>query len=479
MKRKKVTAWMLAGLMTFSLAACGNDGGNAGDAGNAGGGNAAAGGESEAGGELSGKLVLWALAVDMEQFADRFTAQHPGVEIEVVVTAPADYPTTVQAALGAGQSTPDIIMGEPQMLGDFFDAGFFEDLDQAPYNFEQYADQLVDYMVEVGKDENGVQRAVSYQICPAGFFYRRSIAKEVFGSDDPQEVGKLFSSYDSIIDAGRKLKDAGYRIFASEAETSYFSGDSAWVIDGKLNVDPSRMEYMDMCVELWQEDLTAYAAQWAAPWYQAMGGPVPILTAETQWGTDEMNVWDADSFAAATKGMDTAEVFAFGLPSWGAVTMRDNAGDTAGDWAICGGPAYGFGGGSWLGINTFSENKELAWEFIKFATLDMDTATWWGETSQGDVSSLVAYLEAHAEDVNPVYNQQTNKLWLELAEGIDYSKVTRYDTAIGNAWGAAITKVKENQMDKAAAIGEFFDEVAATYPDIEIDRDGILSSLGL
>ena len=57
------------------------------------------------------------------------------------------------------------------------------------------------------------------------------------------------------------MKDAGYRIFSSDAEMNVFSGDSAWVLDDTLNVDQARLDYMDLCVELYQNDLTAYANQ--------------------------------------------------------------------------------------------------------------------------------------------------------------------------------------------------------------------------
>ena len=80
---------------------------------------------------------------------------------------------------------------------------------------------------------------------------------------------------------------------------------------------------MTVCVDLYQNDLTAYANQWSTPWYQAMAGEVPILTADIQsYADDSVNVWDADQFAEATKGLDTTTVFAFGLPSWGVLTMR-------------------------------------------------------------------------------------------------------------------------------------------------------------
>ena len=128
----------------------------------------------------------------------------------------------------------------------------------------------------------------------------------------------MFADYPTIMETAQTLKDAGYRIFASDAEINYFSGDSAWVIDGVLNVDQGRKDYQDLCIYLYQDDLTAYANQWSTPWYQAMAGEVPILTADIQnYADDSVDVWDAEGFAEATKDLDKTEVFAFGLPSWG------------------------------------------------------------------------------------------------------------------------------------------------------------------
>lgn len=484
MKMKKILALLLAGLMTASLAACGGD--TAADAPaskpaaeSEAAPEAEASSEAEAPAELSGKLTVWTLAEDLNQFADRFKEKHPGVEVEVVVTPPGDYPTKVETALLGGDSTADIIVGEPQMLESMYEAEFFANLDEM--GAQDYAGQIVDYVWEVGQDADGVQRAISYQITPAGIYYRRDIAEKVFGTSDPVEIGKLFADYPTIIETGKTLKDAGYRIFASDAETGYFSGDSAWVIDGKLNVDESRYAYMDMCTELYQQDLTAYAAQWTAPWYQAMSGPVPILTADVMWGdwgTNEagetnLNVWDAENFNANVGNYtdETAEVFAFGLPAWGVLTLRDNVGETSGLWGVCEGPAYGFGGGTFIGISELSENKELAWEFVKFCTLDEDTADWWIEASEGDTVSLISALEKHADDGNDVYGgQHLYSFWLEQAEGIDYSKVTMYDKAIGDAWGNAITAVKTGEKTKEDAVNGFYDEVASTYPDLIIER---------
>ncbi len=470
MRFKKVISLVLAGAMTMSLAACGGSEEAATsevkEAAVAKSADATGAGNTNT--ELADKLVVWTLAEDLNKFAAKYQ-ETTGVTVETTVIAPADYPTKLQTALLGGETEPDIVVGEPQMLEDFFEQGFFEDLDQ--FGAQDYAGQIVDYVWEVGQDANGVQRAISYQITPAGIYYRRDIAKEVFGTDDPAEVGKLFADYPTILTTAQTLKEAGYRIFASDAETNYFSGDSAWVIDGKLNVDQGRLDYMDLCVELYQQDLTAYASQWATPWYMAMGGEVPLLTAETQWGTDELNIWDSESFKTTTADYETTQVFAYGLPAWGTITMKDNLGDTSGNWGVCAGPAYGFGGGTYIGISSQSERKETAWDFVKFCTLNEETANWWLTESNGDTVSLISVLEAHKNDTNEVYGgQNLYAFWLEQAQGIDYSKVTRYDKAVGDAWGNAISAIKTGEKTKEDAINEFYDVVASTYPELTIER---------
>lgn len=465
MNWKKVASITLVGAMALSMVACGDTKTSGGESA----GTTGTAGTESAGGD--NKLVVWTLANDLIDFGERFQEQ-TGVEVETVVIEPADYPTKVQAALQAQETEPDIIVGEPKMLEDFYDAGYFEDLNQAPYNAQDYADEIVDYVWKTGQDSEGIQRAISYQITPAGIYYRRDIAKEVFGTDDPEEVGKLFKDYPTILQTAQTLKDAGYRIFSSDAEMNVFSGDSAWVVDGVLNVDQSRLDYMDLCVDLYQKDLTAYANQWSTPWYQAMAGEVPILTADIQsYADDSVDVWDADSFDEATEGLDKTQVFAFGLPAWGVLTMRDHVGDTSGLWGVCAGPASGFDGGTYIGISSMSENKETAWEFVKFCTLDEDTADWWIEYSQGDTVSLKSALEKHKDDENEIYGgEKLYQFWLEQAENIDISKVTRYDQGIGDAWGKAISAIKTGEKTKDEAISDFYDVIESTYPDITVNR---------
>ncbi len=465
--KRRLFALALAGIMTFSMAACGGGSSSSGSGSASSDGGAA---EEEVDTAVAGnkdaenKMVIWTLADDLKQFAERYCEENPDTQIETVVIAPADYLTKIQSAMRGKAKEPDIIVAEPQMLDTMYEAGYLEDLDQDPYNAQQYAENMVDYVWQAGQDADGVQRAISYQITPAAIYYRRDIAQEVFGTDDPEQMGQYFKDYDTILQTGETLKNAGYKIFASDGEMGYFSGDSAWVADGKLNVDEDRQAYMDLCIDLYQNDMTAYVDTWSTTWYQGMAGEIPVIDSST-------SVWDEEQMEEAAQSGETTEVFTYGLPSWGVLTMRDHVGELSGKWGVCSGPSYGFSGGTFLGINALSEKKDLAWDFIQFATTNEETLDWWIETSQGDVVSWLPTIEKHKDDTNEVYGgEKLYEFFLKQAEGIDYSKVTKYDKAIGDAWNAAITSIKTGQMEKEDAINNFYDTVQSTYPEIEIDR---------
>ncbi|MBQ5386723.1 MAG: extracellular solute-binding protein, partial [Lachnospiraceae bacterium] len=195
MKLKKLMAIALSGAMVLSMAACGSSSE----------GGSASNGESASAANGEESLVVWTLASDLKDFGARYQ-EKTGVNVETVVIEPADYPTKVQTALMGGETEPDIIVGEPQMLEDFYDNGFFADLDEM--GAKDYEGQIVDYVWKVGQDSEGIQRAISYQITPAGIYFRRDIAQEVFGTDDPEEIGKLFADYDTILQTAQTLKDA-------------------------------------------------------------------------------------------------------------------------------------------------------------------------------------------------------------------------------------------------------------------------------
>ncbi len=460
MKFKRLTALMLAGMMTLSLAACG---GSASETTGGTSGTETAdstekttddkGTDTAAG--SGDKIVVWTLAADLEQFAARYT-EETGNEVEVVVIAPADYSTKLTSALGAKSSEVDVIVGEPQMLPNFFEAGFFDDLSQ--YNVDDYKDTIVDYVYEAGKDAQGIQRALSYQVTPGSIIYRRDLAKEIYGNDDPEFISEKFKDFDTILATAKEVKDAGYRIFSDTGNLRwYVNTQEPWVKDSVLNLSDTAKAYMDTAATLYQDELVAFAPEWSAAWYASMAGELPL---NAGW-----------SDLAELEGAEMTQVFSYSLPSWGALIVRDNAADNKGNFGICKGPSSYFGGGTFLGINTYSEKKDAAWDFVKYCTLNDETAQWWLENSNGDVVSNTAVLEANKDYTNESFgNQKTYEFYMGEAQDIDYSVKTKYDDTIGGFWGASIEAVQKGEMTKEEAIEDFYMQVEATFPEITVVR---------
>lgn len=436
---KRIAALSLSAALVLSMAGCGSS--SAGTDGTA---------TAENGKD---KLVVWTLAEDLKDFAEYYTEQ-TGTEVEVTVIAPADYPTKINTTLGSRNSDVDVIVGEPQMLADFFDAGFFADLSE----FDAAAsEKLVDYVYEAGKDEDGVLRALSYQVTPGSVIYRRDLAKEVFGTDDPAAISEKFSSFDSICQTAAELDAAGYSIFGDTGSLRWFANaDAPWVKDGVLQMTDARMDYFDAAVELYQNEYVAFAPEWSAAWYASMAGPLPVNA-----GWSELSELDANA--------PTTQIFSYVMPSWGALIVRDNAADNKGNFGVAKGVCSFFGGGTFIGVNEFSDNQEEAKKFVEFCTLNEDVAQWWLDKSDGDVVAMKSVLEANKDYENPSFgNQKTYEFFAEEASAVDYSLVTRYDTAIGDAFGQAIEAVQKGEKDKETALKDFYTEVQAVYPEIEL-----------
>ncbi|MBS6500803.1 MAG: extracellular solute-binding protein [Clostridium sp.] len=447
MRVKKIMSLVLVGVMAASFAACGKSNGSEGK-------------KSEG----SDKIVVWSLAEDLKTFAEYYQEKNPDKKVEVTVIAPADYPTKVTTALRGKAEVPDVIVGEPQMLPNFFEAGFFEDLTKAPYNVEEYKDKIVDYVYEAGKDADGVVRALSYQVTPGGITYRRDIAKAVWGNDDPAFIAEKFKDVKTIIETGKELKEKGYRVFSDTGNLRWFiygNDPEPWVKDNKLMVTKDRLDYLDAAVDLYQQKLTAFAPEWSAAWYASMNGPIPV---DAEW-TEEDKLKEME----ANADLEKTEVFSYALPTWGTLILRDNAKDTAGKFGVTTGPNAYFAGGTFIGISSYSKNKEAAWDFVKFCTLDEDVAQWWIEKSNGDVVALKSVLEANKDFENPALGgQKSYEFWAEQAEQVDYSLVTKYDDQIGKFYGQAIEAVQKGEKSKEDALKEFYNNVKTVYPEIEV-----------
>ena len=71
------------------------------------------------------------------------------------------------------------------------------------------ADQY-QYTKDIVTSSDGVLKGVSWQATPGLFAFRRDIAKEVLGTDDPNEVQAAISDWDKFNAVAAQMKDKGY-----------------------------------------------------------------------------------------------------------------------------------------------------------------------------------------------------------------------------------------------------------------------------
>lgn len=163
-------------------------------------------------------------------------------------------------------------------------------------------------------DQNGVQRGSTWQCCPGLLVYRRDIAKDVFGTDDPAVIGEKVKDWDTLKQTAEELKAKGYFTFASYADTFRVYGNNVsqpWVTAGEttVKVDPLIMDWIESSKE-WLDagylDKTV-KGQFNDDWNKAMGS--------------------------------ASKVFAFLLPPWGIdFTLAPNWDGVDGTWAVCNPP---------------------------------------------------------------------------------------------------------------------------------------------
>ncbi|MGP4064278.1 ABC transporter substrate-binding protein [Oceanobacillus sp. M65] len=411
--------------------------------------------------EEKADLVITSFTDELQGPIDKFEELHD-VKVDLQIIPTENYTTTLRPALESGKGAPDVFTGEIVYLKDWLEQDYWENLSADPYNVDSWEDDYMEYVWDLGKDPEDNVRAVSWQTTPGGIYYRRSIAKEVLGTDDPAEVGEMFSTMEGLMEVGEKMKEKNYRLFPDEGSIQpYTNGQDPqpWVNEAnELVMTEARLSYFDYAKELRDKQYTALAPAWSPAWYESFVGPISYNV-----GWDELD----DSAEAE----DKTEVFAVSLPTWALNSvLKVEAQETAGDWAVTNGPTPYFQGGTWIGMYKDSENKDLAWEFIQMLVHDEEFLTEWVTETTGDVLSYIPVTSKISEGYEEEYlgGQNHYEFFLEEANKIDASTITKYDQQIGDLFGTEVGNYVEGTVTKEEALEEFYNQVKNAFPDITI-----------
>ena len=327
-----------------------------------------------------------------------------------------------------------------------------------PYNVNEWEDDYVDYVWDLGKNDEGDVKAVSWQITPGGIYYRRSIALEVLGTDDPAEVGKRFSTMEGLLEVGEVMKEHNYRLFPDEGSIRPYTDGAnkkAWVNENnELVMTDDRLSYFDYAKEVRDKEYTALAPAWSPAWYESFDGPISY-----NMGWDQLEEGDDSK---------QTEVFAVSLPTWALNSVfKEDANKNAGDWAITNGPTPYFEGGTWLGMYKGSENKDLAFKFIEMMVHDEEFLLDWVERT-GDVLSYLPVTDKVKADFSDDFlgGQNNYEFFLEEATKIDASIITKYDQQISQSLRYTSWKLCRRKSDQRRGNCRIYREVKNAFPEL-------------
>lgn len=94
----------------------------------------------------------------------------------------------------SGDEVIDIFIVESAFAEKYINSPYLLDSAKLGFNDRNTSD-MFQFTKDIATDKNGAVKAFSYQACPVVFTYRRSIAREVLGTDEPSEVQKYLDNW--------------------------------------------------------------------------------------------------------------------------------------------------------------------------------------------------------------------------------------------------------------------------------------------
>lgn len=311
--------------------------------------------------------------------------------------------------------------------------------------------QQYKYTKDVMTDRNGNLKGLSWQATPGGFIYRRSIAKDVLGTDDPDEVGAALADWDKFDEVAAKAKAKGYFMLSGYADDFRAFTDnmtSPWVVDDKIVIDPQ--------VTKWIEQTKRY----------------------TELGyNNRAALWTPESNKGMTK---EGKVFGYFGPAWfidfvmapnslaDPNAPREAGNGSYGDWAFCKGPQSFSWGGTWICGAAGSDNIAEIKTILYTVCCDEATMTDLAKT-YGDFTNNISAMETIAASSYQnefLAGQNHIKFFLDSAQSIDRSTISAYDLGMAEKIQTAMGDYYNGLIDLDKAWDNFYKSIRETYPNL-------------
>lgn len=402
-----------------------------------------------------GTINLWSFTDEVPKMLERYKELNPDFPYEIkttiiATTEGAYQPALDQALASGGAEAPDIYCAESafvlkytqgdaaQYAASYKDLGIDVDTLLGEAAIAQYA-------VDIGTRTDGSLVGLPYQATGGAFIYRRSIANDVWGTDDPAVIKtKVGPGWDAFMQGAADLKAKGYAIVSGDGDIWHpleNCSDKGWIVDDKLYIDPGREQFLDLSKQLKDNGYMNDTVDWQDPWFADM------------------------------KDAGPQKVFGFFGPAWLInYVMAGNSGGekpgegTYGDWAICE-PTTGFSwGGTWVMGNKDTQVKDAVAELLTWITLDSSENGlqyfWANGTLNGpggtkDTVASGTVMSKSDGTLDFLGGQNMFDVFVPAGESAKGTNKTQYDETINLIWRDQVRAYVTGSKSRDQAIADF------------------------
>ncbi|MDP9380119.1 MAG: substrate-binding domain-containing protein [Chloroflexota bacterium] len=348
------------------------------------------------------------------------------VNVKFVKLSYDDTHNKLLTSLAAGSGAPDVCAIEIGQVGNFVTRGGLADL-TTEFEGDQFKDDMVEYKWIHGSNQEGKLIAMPWDIGPAGMWYQPDVFKRADLPTEPEEVGKRVQTWEDVMQLGQDLRkklpntalfaDAFNDIFVPIVEQK----GHGWFQNNKLMFEEKGTPALQAAVEARKNKVDANIDWWGAEWNEGLK-------------------------QGAFQGMMIA--------SWMQTGLTQSNPQLIGKWRVVPPPEGNFNwGGSFLTIPAQGQNKEAAWDFVKYVCCTPE-----GQNAIFRSTGIFPAYKPAWKD--PLYDQpvdffggqKTFRLWTELAQNVPANVVNPNDRQAGDVVGNEITKVEKQGKDPAQAM---------------------------
>ncbi len=395
------------------------------------------------------KFNIYAWNEEFKGFFEKYITVPEGIEVEWIIV-PSDngaYQDALDTALLAQEDADDdekidMFLAESDYILKYSDSPATMDI--STIGVTDFSNAY-EYTVEAASDANGVVKGVSFQCCPAALIYRRSIALDVLGTDDPDEVQAALDSWEKFEAVAAEAKAKGYMMTASDDATyRVFSNNVTipWV-------DENKNLQFDDAITTWMNQAEKFVAEGY---------------------TQTCGVWDEQ---ATVQMFADGKVMCYFGPAWYFNFCMGNAQDAEkgcyGDWAITKGPQAYFWGGTWLMAATGTDNPTFLAEVMNAFINDEEVCT---NLIKNDAQftnnkAVNAVFAADPEYGNAFLGGQNDvAVFAAMTDDVNFSNHTIYDQLCNEGLQAAYREYLKGTVTKEEALANFYKSINEKYPAV-------------